>query len=178
METDQFQDALSNLDSQQIEQLTGKLDQLSPDDVLELQAELYSRNLKQLYPVLRKYVEKKGSNYFGITSVDIKEMVEQRLAIGENLESIKLDFKERGFDIFEIMNQQIEKETEVLDKYDDLVSQGFSKEEISAQLGTKNQNHDQLEQKSKERSSWKRTLGIALFIIAILRLIIRIFDLN
>lgn len=106
---------------------------------------------------------------------ELKEIVSQRLAAEESLESIKADFEERGIDLMDNVHYKIDKHEASLNYLTELKNNGLSEEEINENLEQTlsiiNNQIDLL--KANLRARGKRNLaigftGIAFILIALI----------
>lgn len=104
--------------------LTKNLEGLEPDVIPILPNELYKRNQEEAVALINTYL--KGTNTF-VNIEELKTEIHERLAYGEDLESIKLDIKERAGDYYQFLNKYINRDF-LYDTSDPSQSQDYNEE--------------------------------------------------
>jgi hypothetical protein len=111
-----------------------KPDEIAPEIISILQNELINRDEFEVAYNLRSQAPTVEKPLSELTETEIAEVVRERVNLGESIESIQMDFKSQGVDIFNFMNQEAESLEE---KYKYIVSlrkEGLDEEEITQRV--------------------------------------------
>ncbi|MES2763889.1 MAG: hypothetical protein V4677_16860 [Bacteroidota bacterium] len=122
--------------------LTDDLIRLSkkPKDLREevipvLKAELIRRGKRDDAAVVDQILEETQKlKYQGLSLVELREIVRERLDAGEEMESIKIDFRLNGIDVFELLKEEVKFEEEVFGSITQMKQEGASVTDIDDHL--------------------------------------------
>lgn len=112
-------------------ELLGELSSLREDAIFALKDELISRNDEDGVQQIDDYL---ASSVEEFTTDDAKEYVLSELANGQSLDVIRLELIERGINIFDIVNDDENLETEAMLYMTELKEQGASTDEVRERL--------------------------------------------
>jgi hypothetical protein len=73
-------------------------------------------------------------NLKGLTKAELFELIKLRIDSGENIEGIKLDLLDNGYNMLDIMNDDQELKNQSLDYLTSLKSDGLSEEQIDEKM--------------------------------------------
>lgn len=140
-----------------------------------LQLELINRGLTDQAMAISHYlIQTKVVPDFGSYSMDeLKKLVSERIDSGESVESIKIDLKDHGINLFDILSQDENLREQSLNYLTELKSQGLSEEEIDEKMEeTLSIEKNEIEMlKSNLRLRGKRNLAIGFTCLAFVLLI-------
>jgi hypothetical protein len=122
--------------------LTDDLVRLSkkPKDLREevipiLQAELKRRGKRDDADALTLLLnETPELKYQDLSLIELREIVKERMEAGEEMESIKIDFRLNGIDVFELLKDEVHFEEEVYNSITQMKQDGASTEAIDHHL--------------------------------------------
>jgi hypothetical protein len=107
---------------------------LRPEVIPVLQKELLSRNEPEVALELSHYLVHGHERLNNLSPEALQESINQRLASGETLDSIKIDLRDNGVDIFDIINYDSQKKEKTFEYMVALKDQGFKGQELSDKL--------------------------------------------
>jgi hypothetical protein len=122
------------LSTEELLSIAQKPDEIAPEIISILQNELINRDEFEVVYNLRSQAPTVEKPLSELTETEIAEVVRERVNLGESIESIQMDFKSQGVDIFNFMNQEAESLEE---KYKYIVSlrkEGLDEEEITQRV--------------------------------------------
>jgi hypothetical protein len=122
------------LSTEELLSIAQKPDEIAPEIISILQNELINRDEFEVAYNLRSQAPTVEKPLSELTETEIAEVVRERVNLGESIESIQMDFKSQGVDIFNFMNQEAESLEE---KYKYIVSlrkEGLDEEEITQRV--------------------------------------------
>lgn len=123
------------MDTDDLIRLSKKHNDLREDAIPILISELKKRGKKQdAENLLNNEVNQTELNYQNWSMNEIQQMVEERIKSGEKIDSIKIDLKENGIDIFQVLKDEIQIKDEIYDKITLMKENGISHSEIDEHL--------------------------------------------
>jgi len=114
-----------------------ELDSLNIEVIPILQQELLNRGLEEEVLVVTNFLlnSKENQNIYENLSVgELREIIDERLNSGESIESIKIDLKDNGIDIFDIFDGDSKEREKVYENISYLKELGYTEEEINKEL--------------------------------------------
>jgi hypothetical protein len=122
------------LTTEELLSIAQKPEEITPETISILQNELINRDEFEVAYNLRSQAPTVEKPLSELTETEIAEVVRERVNLGESIESIQIDLKSQGVDIFNFMNQ----EAQILEeKYNYIVSlrkEGLDEEEITQRV--------------------------------------------
>jgi hypothetical protein len=106
-------------------------------DILPLlQKELLVRSLNEEAMYITDFLvkSKEESRYKNMTDAELKKLIAQRIDSGESLESIKIDLKDDGVNIFDIIDKNSKLKNKAIDYLAQLKKEGYQETEIEEKL--------------------------------------------
>lgn len=148
-----------------------------------LQAELISRGKLQEVKELDNYLQN-GINeridYRDFSKEEIHALIQERLALGESFESIKIDLKENGINIFDILKEEAKTEARHFDFIANLQNNGAHDAEIADKLnyafGTSQEEAEELKAKYENRKRIGIIVGAILIAFEIIQFLLQLMD--
>lgn len=143
-----------------------------------LQSELLSRDKKEAALSLSNFLIALPTapvNLKGLTKAELFELIKLRIDSGENIEGIKLDLLDNGYNMLDIMNDDQELKNQSLEYLTSLKTEGLSEEQIDEKMKntfsiTENET-EILKQQLKLKGKQNLIIGYSmLFIIGLLGL--------
>ena len=117
-----------------------------------LQAELIRRGKKGDADTLANFKEEDSNLLYQNMSLNqLREMVEERLNAGEEMDSIKIDLRLNGIDVFEVLKEEVKLQEEVFDSITKLKETGASSDDIDNHLEPLKRNGFYLQQKRNQQ---------------------------
>ena len=145
-----------------------------------LQAELTRRGKKGDADTLANFKEEDSNLLYQNMSLNqLREMVEERLNAGEEMDSIKIDLRLNGIDVFEVLKEEVKLQEEVFDSITKLKETGASSDDIDKHLeksyniekSDANKIKTDLKIKGKRNQTWGFTLIIISCILILLMIL-------
>jgi hypothetical protein len=137
-----------------------------------IQAELRKRGKEQAAIELAEYDANKAKPLAQLSEDELKEHVQQRIASGEPIESIRIDLQDNGIDLFDIAFEKIEAEAEKIDFINNLKEFGKDEQAIDKQLqityGITEDETDKLKERRKSKGMWNLFIGYPLAGLALM----------
>ncbi len=163
----------SNLSNKQLVELIDKPKILRPEVIDLLKSELTLRGLTEELAILNENIEFEAFQNELIENPDkAREYVQTRLKNGHSIEEIRLDLKELGLNVFELLSDEI---IEVESKnyiYQELKDEGLNQVQIEEVLETEfnysTEEQQQLKEIIRKRGRLYVTLGVFMAIIGLL----------
>ncbi len=121
-------------------QIAQRPQDLRLDAIPLLQKELLGRGMNAEALLITDFLvgvkkdEPERPNYAEMSLYEMQEHVKERLQEGESIESIKLDLRENGVDIFAILNENDNLKESAFEYMTYLKKEGFEEEEIAEKL--------------------------------------------
>lgn len=121
-------------------QIAQRPQDLRLDAIPLLQKELLGRGMNAEALLITDFLvgvkkdEPERPNYAEMSLYEMQEHVKERLQDGESIESIKLDLRENGVDIFAILNENDNLKESAFEYMTYLKKEGFEEEEIAEKL--------------------------------------------
>lgn len=121
-------------------QIAQRPQDLRLDAIPLLQKELLGRGMNAEALLITDFLvgvkkdEPERPNYAEMSLYQMQEHVKERIQEGESIESIKLDLRENGVDIFEILNENDNLKESAFEYMTYLKKEGFEEEEIAGKL--------------------------------------------
>ncbi len=148
-----------------------------------LQAELISRGKAKEATELDDYLQNgvaEKLDYRNFSKEEITALIQERLALGESFDSIKIDLKENGINIFDILKEEATAEARHFDFIANLQNNGASDTEIADKLnytfGTTQQEAEALKEKYENRKRIGIIIGIIVLTYEIIQFLFQIAD--
>jgi hypothetical protein len=141
-----------------------------------LQSELLNRNRKEEALLLTEYLVSRPKWDEKPTKDELVESIKARIDVGESLESISLDLKENGINLFEILGDQNKFQNKAFEYLTSLKEKGLDEiaigEKMKETFGITEQETDVLKVQLKNKGRKNVIIGyIVLIIVGILGLI-------
>jgi len=158
--------------------LTIKPQDLRLDVIPILQMELFNRGLKKEAMSLTDFLvkSKEKPRFSELSVVELKQLIEDRLESGESIESIKIDLKDDGINIFDIINDDNTLKEKAFDYITHLKQQGLEENEIDEKLketfSMEKGDSGMLKIQLKKNGNQNLIYGYTISIIALLLIII------
>jgi hypothetical protein len=108
--------------------------QLELGVIPHLQAELFNRNKKEEAILLSEFLVKRPRAVAELPREELAQMIKERVDSGELLESIKLDLKDKGVDLFDILHVQNKMQDKAIGYLTSLKDEGMNDEEIDEKM--------------------------------------------
>ncbi|MES2513021.1 MAG: hypothetical protein V4580_02710 [Bacteroidota bacterium] len=168
--------------------LTDDLVRLSkkPKDLREevipiLQTELNRRGKRDDAAALTRLLnETPELKYQGLSLIELREVVKERLEAGEAMDSIKIDFRLNGIDVFELLKDEVNFEEEVYSSITQMKQDGASAKEIDEHLEKNYQIEKADTGKIKAdliiKGKRNQTIGFILIVISCILILLIVFD--
>lgn len=121
-------------------QIAQRPQDLRLDAIPLLQKELLGRGMNAEALLITDFLvgvkkdESERPNYAEMSLYEMQEHVKERIQEGESIESIKLDLRENGVDIFAILNENDNLKESAFEYMTYLKKEGFEEEEIAEKL--------------------------------------------
>lgn len=126
--------AYKNMHTDELLQLAANPSGLRVEVIPVLQKELLSRNKQNEALELSRYLVEKPASLRNTSPEDLLDMVKSRMDSGEPLESIKIDLKERGVNLYDLLNREDLARERIHDYVVSLKNRGLSDEEVNVQM--------------------------------------------
>lgn len=106
------------------------------DDVIPiLKAELIRRGKRDAADALTNFNEDNSElKYQNMSLSELRQIVQERVNVGEAMDSIKIDLRLNGIDVFEVLKEEIQFQEEVYDSITKLKETGASSDDIDKHL--------------------------------------------
>ncbi len=169
-----IQENYKKMDIDKLIQLSMQPHDLRLEVVPILQEELLSRGLKEEAMALTEFLigTKEETRFQDMSTAELKQLITDRLESGEPIESIKLDLKDDGINIFDVINDDTKLKDEAFDYIVDLKQKGIEDSEIDKKLkenlSIDKEDSEMLKIQLKQNGKQNLTLGYAISIIALL----------
>lgn len=143
-----------------------------------LQQELLNRGQNKEAMSLTDFLvkTKEKPRFSDLTVVELKQLINDRLESGESIESIKLDLKDDGVNIFDVINDDNKLKEKAFDYIAHLKQQGLEEKEIDEKLketfSIEKEDSEMLKIQLKKSGQQNLVFGYSLTIIALLLIII------
>jgi len=143
--------------------------ELRIDIIPHLQSELFNRNKKEEALLLSEFLIKRPKTYAELTKDELSENIKERIDSGESLESIKLDLKENGVNMLDILSNEAQIQNKTFDYLASLKSEGLDDAEIDEKMKstfslTENET-DVLKRQLKAKGKQNLIIGYSLVIV-------------
>ena len=154
--------------------LSSKPPDLRLDVLPILQKELLVRSLnKEALSITEFLVKVKEKPRFkDMTELELKQLIAQRIESGESIESIKIDLKDDGINIFDIINEDAKLQDKAIDYLTQLKDQGYQEHEIDEKLketlSIEKEDTEQLKLELKKRGKQNLIIGYSIAVLAAL----------
>lgn len=134
-----------------------------------LQSELFNRNRKEEALALSEYLVRRPKALKDFSKSEIREKIRERIDSGEPAESIKLDLKDSGVDLFEVLNDESQLKDKTLEYLTNLKEEGLEdtqiEEKMKTAFGVTETEVDILKKELKQRGMQNLVIGYSLVII-------------
>lgn len=144
-----------------------------------LQAELFSRDKKEEALLLSEFlVTRSGSGHYvpeedrsgiPLSNAELAAIIRARLDSGEPAESIKIDLKDKGIEMFDLLDKEAAFERDTSEYLASLKEEGMDESEVKERMNTvfdlTNAETDILNRKLKTRGNQNLIIGYAIVII-------------
>jgi hypothetical protein len=162
-------DNYKRLPTDELIEIAKNPEQLELEIIPHLQSELFNRNRKEEALLLSEYLIKRPKSVAELNKEELSEMIKERVDSGESLESIKLDLKDKGVDLFDILQVQNKLQDKALDYLTSLKEEGVDETEIDEKLKSRfslDENEaDILKRQLKAKGKQNLVIGYTLVII-------------
>lgn len=123
------------LDTKELIKLSKKPNDLREDVIPILKAELIKRGKRDDAEALTNFKDNgSGLKYQGWSLSELRDMVQERVNAGEAMDSIKIDLRLNGIDVFEVLKEEIQLQEEVYNSITQLKENGVSQDVIDKHL--------------------------------------------
>jgi len=147
-----------------------------------LQKELINRKKNQEALALTDFLIKSRENekprYKDLSSVELRKLIDTRLDSGQSLESIKIDLKDEGINVFDIINEDEKLRDKAFDYITQLKQQGLEDKEIDQKLkenlSLDKADSEMLKVQLKKKGRQNLIFGYSLTIIAAILIMVSI----
>jgi hypothetical protein len=157
------------LPTEELIEIAKSPEQLELEIIPHLQSELFNRNKKEEALLLSEYLIKRPKSVAELNKEELTEMIKERVDSGELLESIKLDLKDKGVDLFNLLQVQNQLQGKALDYLTSLKEEGMDEAEIDEKLKSRfslNENEaDVLKRQLRAKGKQNLVIGYTLVII-------------
>ena len=139
-----------------------------------LQKELLNRHQQEEALMLSSFLinSREQHRFKNLTKKELKELIQARLDSGESLESIKLDLKDDGINIFDIINEENKLLEKTFDYITHLKNEGLGDEEIDEKLqkdlAIEKQEVDIIKERLRKRGKLNLSVGYTLLSVAVI----------
>lgn len=116
------------LRTEELIEIAGDPATLDPEIIPHLQAELLNRDKKEEALRPSEFLVRKPQPQQELSQKELAESIKERIDSGEPLESIQLDLKDRGIDLFAIMNSEAALKDKTFEYLTSLKEQGWKKQ--------------------------------------------------
>lgn len=127
-------ESYKTLSTDDLVSIANEPESLDSEVIPYLQSELFNRNKKEESIALGNFLIKNTFSYRDLTREELARMIKERVESGEMLESIRLDLKDHGIDIFEIIDGEERFKGRVLDYMTSLKEVGLEDAEIAEKM--------------------------------------------
>ena len=162
-------DNYKRLRTEELIQIAKSPEQLQVEIIPHLQAELFNRNKKEEAILLSEYLVKRPKPLSELSKKELTEMIKERVDSGESLESIKLDLKDNGVDMFDLLETHNQVQGKVFDYLTSLKEDGLNETEIDEKLKSRfslDENEaDVLKRQLRAKGKQNLIIGYSLVII-------------
>ena len=132
-----IEDSYKKMSDDKLKLIVTELDNLIVEAIPILQQELLNRNLKEEVLVVTNFLLnlKENQNIYENLSVgELQEIIDERINSGESIESIKIDLKDNGINLFDILNADSKEREKVYENINYLKDLGYTEEEVNKEL--------------------------------------------
>lgn len=130
---DFFYDNYKNHPEPVLKRITGEYNKLTPQAQEALRDVLRERKMDELLASL-EVKEKEQNSLAHLSADEVRVLINSRLGQGENIESIKIDLRERGVNIYKMSMEESRSEENIDRRFMELQSEGKTKEQIDRKL--------------------------------------------
>ena len=164
-----------HLTTEELIDLAKKPGELEREIIPHLQSELLNRDKKEAALSLSNYLINLPVvpvSLKGLTKAELFELIKLRIDSGENIEGIKLDLQDNGYNMLDILNADEELKNQSLNYLTSLKSEGLSEEEIDKKMKatfsvTENES-EILKKQLKLKGKQNITIGYSILFVTIL----------
>lgn len=128
-----FYDNYKNHPESVLKRIAGEYAKLTPQAQEALRDVLRERKMDELLATLEVKEEKKN-NLSHLSADEVRVLINSRLEHGENIESIKVDLRDRGVNIYKMSLEESRSEENIDRRFMELQSEGKTKEQIDQKL--------------------------------------------
>ncbi|MFT3679678.1 MAG: hypothetical protein QM791_05370 [Ferruginibacter sp.] len=114
--------------------LAQKPAELRKEVIPHLQSALLTRDKKEEAILLSEFLVNRPRLFNELSKEELTELIKQRIDSGENLESIKLDLKDNGVEMFDILNNETVFQNKTFDYLSSLKNEGLEETEIDEKM--------------------------------------------
>jgi hypothetical protein len=163
---------------EELRRLTTKPHELRLEVIPILQQELLNRGQNKDAMSLTDFLVKSKAKprFSEMSIIELKQLIGDRLDSGESIESIKIDLKDDGIDIFDIINDDNKLKEKAFDYITHLKQQGLKEKEIDEKLketfSIGEEDSETLKIQLKKKGNQNLILGYSISIIALLLIVI------
>ena len=151
-----------------LKRIAGDYAKLTPEAQQALRDVLTERNMTEQLGTLDAADAKKKS-LAHLSSDEVRALVNKRLDNGENIESIKIDLRDKGVNIIHLSTKEHEKEELIDERFIALQKEGKSKAEIDEHLrkefNLSEKQSREIPEKLRSNGSWLIVVGAVLLMI-------------
>jgi hypothetical protein len=134
MELQTIAEKYSQLSTEKLIRLTKEAGGLQLEAIPLLQKELLKRGKQDEALALSSFLVESRANARKPTPEEVHQLIQQRLAAGEYLESIQIDLKENGIDIFELADTEVKLKNSAFNYITTLKEEGHDQAEINTKI--------------------------------------------
>ncbi len=147
---------------------------LDPGVIPHLQAELIIRRQSEAASLLGNFLIEQDQSFYtpslkDLSKDELKMMIKDRIDSGETIEGIKLDLKDNGIKMLDILNDEAELQNQSLGYLDNLKRQGLEESEINKEMtwafGTSDEENDDLKQQLFKKGKIRLIAGYSIVIV-------------
>ncbi len=144
---------------------------LNPEVLPHLQEELIKRGKKEEALALTNPVISAPPAGAYLTPEELSQMIRERMESGESIESIRLDLKEKGIDLIELLEEEVRFKEETFEYLTVLKAEKVNEEEIAEKMkdefGVTEQETEILKLELRTKGKWNLIFGWILVISAL-----------